>query len=123
MNKIYLLFLFMSSSVLLSQNTNSSLHAPKFEDVFSHSNVSHFEVNKISFDFSKLETPFSLYHPMPGLNVFRLNTKSYYSMANTSRLLGNEMKSYEKEPIFPDEKKTSLGEAVFLQVMNSLFDK
>ena len=60
---------------------------------------------------------------MPGLNVFRLNTKSYYSMANTSRLLGNEMKSYEKEPIFPDEKKTSLGEAVFLQVMNSLFDK
>ena len=44
-------------------------------------------------------------------------------MDNTNRLLGIEIKSYEKEPIFPDVKKVSLCEAVFLQVMNSIFDK
>jgi hypothetical protein len=40
-------------------------------------------------------------------------------MDNTNRLLGID-KTYEKEPIFPDVKEISLGEALFLQVMNSI---
>lgn len=123
MNKVGVLFLFMCSSVLFSQSTKSSLHTVKFEDDSIHLNFSPFKVNAMTYDFSKRDTPFSLYHPMPGLNVFKLNSNYHYSMDNTSRLLGKEMKNYEKEPIFPEVKKTTLGEAVFLQVMNSLFDK
>jgi hypothetical protein len=123
MNKVGVLFLFMSSSVLFSQSTKSPLQTVKFEDTSLDFNFSPFKVNGLTYDFSKRNTPFSLYHPMPGLNVMRLNSRYYYSMDNTSRLLGIEMKEYEKEPIFPDVKKITLGEAVFLQVMNSLFDK
>ena len=123
MNKIYFLLLFISSSVLYSQNTNYALNPVKFKDDSLHLNFPHFQANKITFDFSKLETPYSLYNPMPGLNAFKINSRYYYSMDNTNRLLGIEIKSYEKEPIFPDVKKVSLCEAVFLQVMNSIFDK
>ncbi|MDG2433912.1 hypothetical protein [Flavobacterium sp.] len=123
MNKVGVLFLFMSSSVLFSQSAKSPLQTVKFEDTSLDLNFSPFKVNGLTYDFSKRDTPFSLYHPMPGLNVMSLNSRYYYSMDNTSRLLGIEMKEYEKEPIFPDVKKTTLGEAVFFQVMNSLFDK
>jgi hypothetical protein len=123
MNKIYLVFLFISSSVLYSQNIKPSLHAVKFEDDSLHINFTHFQAKKITFDFSKPETPYSLYNPMPGLNAFKINSRHYYSMDNTNRLLGIEIKTYEKEPIFPDVKEISLGEALFLQVMNSIFDK
>jgi hypothetical protein len=62
MNKIYLVFLFIST-VLYSQNIKPSLHAVKFEDSL-HVNFTHFQANKITFDFSKPETPYSLYNPM-----------------------------------------------------------
>jgi hypothetical protein len=65
MNKIYLVFLFISSSVLYSQNIKPSLHAVKFRDDSLHVNFTHFQANKITFDFSP-ETPYSLYNPMPG---------------------------------------------------------
>jgi hypothetical protein len=123
MNNIHLVYLLISSSILYSQNIKPSLHAVKFGDDSLNLNFSHFEVNKITFDYSKPKTPFSLYNPMPGLNAFKINSRHYYSMDNTNRLLCNEMKSYEKEPIFPDVKKISLCEAVFSQVMNSIFDK
>jgi hypothetical protein len=123
MNKVGIFFLFMSSSILFSQSTKSSLQTVKFEDDSLHLNFSPFKVNALTYDFSKRETPFSLYNPMPGLNAFKINSRYYYAMDNTSRLLGIEMKDYEKEPIFPDEKKTTLCEAVFSQVMNSLFEK
>jgi hypothetical protein len=51
MNKIYLVFLFISSSVLYSQNIKPSLHAVKFEDDSLHVNFTHFQANKITFDF------------------------------------------------------------------------
>lgn len=123
MNKIYFLLLFSSTSVLYSQNTNYSLNSVKFKDDSLHLNFTHFQANKITYDFSKPEASYSLYNPMPGFNAFKINSKHYYSMDNTNRLLGIEIKTYEKEPIFPDVKEISLGEALFLQVMNSIFDK
>ena len=123
MNKIYLLFLVTSSLTISAQKSKSVLQRVKFQDNSLNLDDNHFTFNKINYDFSKIDIPFSLYHPMPGLNHFRLNSRYYYSMDNTTRLLGIEMKSYEREPVFPDVKKTTLGEAVFLQVMNSLFDK
>jgi hypothetical protein len=50
-------------------------------------------------------------------------SSSYYSFANTTRLLSYEMKNIEKEPIFPDVKKVTLGEAVFSKVLDAIFDK
>ncbi|MEZ7497686.1 hypothetical protein QO200_02925 [Flavobacterium sp. Arc3] len=122
MKKIYFLFLFISASVLYSQNTNSSFNAVKFKADSLDLNFNHFEANKISFDFSKLESPFSLYNPMPGLNAFNINSRNYYSMDNTNRLLGNEMKNYKKDPIFPEVKKETLGEAIFSGIIDSIFD-
>jgi hypothetical protein len=49
-----------------------------------HVNFTHFQANKITFDFSKPETPYSLYN-MPGLNAFKINSRHYYSMDNTNR--------------------------------------
>ena len=120
---MYFLLLIMSSWAILAQNVSSGLRKVKFEDNSLDLNFSPFKVNTMTYDFSKRETPFSLYHPMPGLNLLRFNSVYHYSMDNTSRLLGIEMKGYEKEPIFPNVKKKTFGEAVFLQVMNSLFDK
>jgi hypothetical protein len=123
MNKIYFLFLFIITGVSYSQKTDSSLNRVKFEDDSLDLNFSHFEANKISFNFSKLETPFSLYNPMPGLNVFNINSRNYYSMDNTKRLLGNEMKNIKKDPVFPEVKKETLGEAIFSRIIDSVFDQ
>ena len=121
MSKVIFLFIFIGSSILYSQNTNSSINKVKFEDDSLDINFSHFEPNKISF--SKLETPFSIYNPMPGLNISNINSQNYYSMDNTNRLLGNEMKLIKKDPVFLEIKKETLGEVLLSRIFDSIFDQ
>jgi hypothetical protein len=123
MSKVIFLFIFIGSSILYSQSTNSSINKVKFEDDSLDLNFSHFEPNKISFYFSKLETPFSIYNPMPGLNISNINSQNYYSMDNTNRLLGNEMKLIKKDPVFLEIKKETLGEVLFSRIFDSIFDQ
>lgn len=123
MSKVIFLFIFIGSSILYSQSTNSSINKVKFEDDSLDLNFSHFEPNKISFYFSQLETPFSIYNPMPGLNISNINSQNYYSMDNTNHLLGNEMKLIKKDPVFLEIKKETLGEVLFSRIFDSIFDQ
>lgn len=123
MTKIYFLLIVTSSLALSAQHVASSLSIMKFKTDSLNLDFNYFNVNKMTYDFSKLDTPFSLYHPMAGLNIFKFNSMYYYSMDNTNQLVRIAMKGYDKKPLFPDVKTTTLGEAIFIQVMNSLFDK
>jgi hypothetical protein len=121
MSKVYFLFIFLGSSIAYAQSTTFPLNVFKFEDDSLKLNSDYFENKTFSFDFIKQEKPFSIYNPIPGINT--INSVSYYSLKNTSRLLSNEMKNLEKEPIFPEVKKESLGETIFYGVIDSIFDK
>jgi hypothetical protein len=123
MNKVFLFFIFLCSSILYSQNTNSSLNKVKFEDDSLKLSTIFFENKTFSFDYKKQEKTFSIYNPKPGLNTFNIVSRNYYSMENTNRLLGNEMKNLEKETIYPEVKKVTLGEAIFSGIIDSLFDR
>jgi hypothetical protein len=123
MNKVYLLFIVLGSSILYSQNTNFSLNKARFEDDSLKLRKSFFEKKTFSFDYKKQEKSFSIYNPKPGLNTFNIVSRNYYSMENTNRLLGNEMRNLEKAPIFPEVNKVTLGEAIFSGIIDSIFDR
>lgn len=122
LHKLFFLTLVLSSSVACAQNSKFQLDKNEFRNDSIVLNGPFFKINKFSYDFSKLDKPFSIYNPHPGFNSM-VASRSYYSFANTTRLLSYEMKNIEKEPIFPDVKKVTLGEAVFSQVLDAIFDK
>lgn len=122
LNKLLFLCLILSSSVACAQISKFQVDKNKFKKDSIVLNDSFFKINKVSYDFSKLDKSFSIYNPYPGFNSI-VASSSYYSIANTTRLLSYEMKNIEKKPIFPDVKKKTLAEAVLSQVVNAIFDK
>ena len=122
MYKIYFLVLFVSSSLLYSQNTKFTAEKVKFDDDSLKLSTDFFENKTFSFDYENQVKSYSIYNPKPGLNTFKVVSQNYYSLENTNRLLGNEMKNLEKEPIYPEVKKRTVGEAVFSGIIDSIFD-
>lgn len=123
MHKIYFLLLFVSSSLLYSQSNTFYKDKANFADDSLTISSSIFKDRLLSFDYKEQSKAYSIYNPKPGLNSFKIVPQNYYSLENTNRLLGNEMKNVEKEPIYPEMKKQTFGEAVFSGIIDSIFDK
>ncbi|MDR7371160.1 hypothetical protein [Flavobacterium aquidurense] len=123
MKKLFLLLLFLMSTILFAQTKNKNLFC-------ADSTITSFSFLKAapssSIDYKKLlnlTVAYSIYNPKPGFEPTKIKSQHYYSLANTNKLLKREMSNIEPEPIFPDqEKQKSFGQAIFEGVLDSLLD-
>lgn len=114
-----------TTSVLFAQAKNDKLVS--FSSKIDFVNFQFSKKDNYLVDYKKyLSFPiqFSIYNPKPGFNPTKMEYQKYYSFKNTNLLLKREMSNKEPEPIFPDqEKKKSLGESIFNDVLDGIFNK
>ena len=122
MNKYALFFIILSSSFCFAQKADfkSRFYSSSENslDVAAH----YFETKKPSSYNYSIESSYSIYNPKPGFYATNTASKHFYSFKNTANLLSNEMKNMEKEPIFPDIKKESLGEKIISAFITSILE-
>ncbi|WP_072973160.1 hypothetical protein [Flavobacterium saccharophilum] len=123
MKKLFLLMLFLVSTILFAQTKNKKLFC-------ADSTITSFSFVKVVpssiSDYKKLLNSveaYSIYNPKPGFEPTKIKLRDYYSLTNTNKLLKREMSNIEPAPIFPDqERQKSFGQAIFEGVVNSILD-
>lgn len=124
MRKLILIFVFLATNLLSAQAKTDKIIA--FNNNSSIANFEFSQKDNYLIDYQKyliFPVQFSIYNPKPGFNPYKIESQKYYSFANTNLLLKREMSNIEPEPMPGGSKKKSIGEAIFEDAVEGIFNK